>query len=638
MVQDNNNYLINSMCCGSEPAQHVGSAYRPDIDGLRAFAVLAVIAYHAFPHWVKGGFVGVDIFFVISGFLISGVILTDLSKGTFSFVNFYARRIRRIFPALFVVLLAALVFGWFALFTDEYKALGKHTAGGAFFVSNFFFWREAGYWDVSAEVKPLLHLWSLGIEEQFYIILPFLLYFSWRKQWRILTVVLFLLVISFACNIHWYKKDPVMDFYAPYTRFWELLTGVGVSILTIRPLPWLSALWVKADRLCTALLFENPQENEGRGISNSLAFLGIVLLLISVFSTRSAQYFPGYRALLPVLGTVFILSAGKNAWINRIFLSNKLTVGIGIISYPLYLWHWPLLSYARIIDGATPDRFVRLGMVVLSFVLAYLTYCLIERPIRFGKRAKTAKIMTLMALMTLIGFAGWYVYWNDGLLKRANMKQYEKVMGELKISPNINDAGRAYASTIPDKVIQSVDSDWAQSYLLYTDVGKNETIAIIGDSHAKAAYYGIAKINSEYGVNTVLLARSGLLSPILIGLEGYIKEYDQSEIKKHTTAVINTLVNKKDIKKVFIFSFYEYYLTGWSPVEISEAAYRSALQLTVDTLRHAGKEVFVVADNPILRPYHMSVFIGRPFSTPPPPFIKALYWNNKKNIWLCSII
>jgi len=171
--------------------------YRPDIDGLRGIAVLSVVASHAFPNKISGGFIGVDIFFVISGFLISTIIFNNLEKGTFSFYEFYARRIKRIYPALFVVLFACLIFGWFALLPEEYKQLGKHTAGGAGFIANFILWSEAGYFDNSAETKPLLHLWSLGIEEQFYIIWPFLLWFLWKKKFNLLTIsVIILFAVS----------------------------------------------------------------------------------------------------------------------------------------------------------------------------------------------------------------------------------------------------------------------------------------------------------------------------------------------------------------------------------------------------------------------------------------------------------
>ena len=199
--------------------------YRPDIDGLRAVAVLSVVAFHAFPRWMPGGFIGVDIFFVISGFLISTIIFENLEKNTFNFIGFYARRIRRIFPALLIVLIFSYAFGWIALLADEYKQLGKHIAAGAGFVSNFVLWGESGYFDNSSDTKPLLHLWSLGIEEQFYIVWPFVLWLAWKKRFNLLTLGILVWLTSFYLNIQGVKKDVVATFYSPQTRFWELFAG-----------------------------------------------------------------------------------------------------------------------------------------------------------------------------------------------------------------------------------------------------------------------------------------------------------------------------------------------------------------------------------------------------------------------------
>src|ERR1700728_214916 len=182
-----------------KPASQID--YRPDIDGLRAIAVLAVIGFHAFPAWIRGGFIGVDVFFVISGYLISTILLTGMERGSFRFAQFYMQRIRRIFPALIVVLLACMVVGWFVLFSFEYKALGKHVAGSAAFVSNFVLWNEAGYFDKAAAIKPLLHIWSLGIEEQFYIVWPLLLYLVWKRKTATLVLLLLLLAFSFTFNV-----------------------------------------------------------------------------------------------------------------------------------------------------------------------------------------------------------------------------------------------------------------------------------------------------------------------------------------------------------------------------------------------------------------------------------------------------
>ena len=208
--------------------------YRADIDGLRAIAVLSVVGFHASPGVVKGGLVGVDIFFVISGFLICSIIFGGLDQGTFSITKFYSRRVRRIFPALIVVLVACYAFGWFVLFPDEFRQLGKHIAAGAAFISNIALWREAGYFDNAAGVKPLLHLWSLGIEEQFYILWPLLLLFISRRGIGLLSFTVFFVVISFAINVLTINTDMVATFYLPLTRMWELLVGSVIAYVMLQ--------------------------------------------------------------------------------------------------------------------------------------------------------------------------------------------------------------------------------------------------------------------------------------------------------------------------------------------------------------------------------------------------------------------
>jgi peptidoglycan/LPS O-acetylase OafA/YrhL len=199
--------------------------YRPDIDGLRAVAVLLVVMYHAFPGKFHGGFIGVDIFFVISGFLISSIIFSNLEGGSFSIAGFYNRRIRRIFPALLFVMGCSLAFGWTTLFADEYTQLAKHVAGGAAFVSNILLYRESGYFDNTSDTKPMLHLWSLAIEEQFYIFWPLLLAFVWKRKWSFLRITAVIALLSFVANIYLTQKSPDAAFYWPISRFWELMIG-----------------------------------------------------------------------------------------------------------------------------------------------------------------------------------------------------------------------------------------------------------------------------------------------------------------------------------------------------------------------------------------------------------------------------
>ena len=397
--------------------------YRPDIDGLRAVAVLAVVAFHAFPNLVRGGFIGVDVFFVISGYLISTIIFENLDKGTFSFTEFYARRIKRIFPALLLVLIACFAFGWFALLADEYKQLGKHIAAGAGFISNFTFWNEAGYFDNSAETKPLLHLWSLGIEEQFYIVWPLFLWLAWKRKFNLLTITIVVAIASFVLNIKGIKQDMVATFYSPQTRFWELLSGSLLAWVTLYKKDTFANVKLKLDYWLSRIVYSEKQEADGKTLSNVLSFIGLLLLVYGFWRINKELSFPGMWALVPVLGAVLIITAGSKAWVNRTILSNKIAIWFGLISFPLYLWHWPLLSFARIIESEVPSRNIRIAAVIFSIALAWLTYKLVQRPLRFGKRSKV-KVTLLVTIMTIVGYVGYNTYERNGLSFR--MKEREQ--------------------------------------------------------------------------------------------------------------------------------------------------------------------------------------------------------------------
>ena len=401
--------------------------YRPDIDGLRAIAVLAVVAFHAFPNWIRGGFIGVDIFFVISGYLISTIIFENLDKGTFSFSEFYARRITRIFPALLLVLVACLTFGWFVLLADEYKQLGKHTAGGAGFVSNFLLWNEAGYFDNSAETKPLLHLWSLGIEEQFYILWPLLLWFFWKRNFNLFIITIAVAIASFILNIEGVKHDMVATFYSPQSRFWELLSGSLLAWLTLYKKDKFTHFKNEIDDFFYSIIYSHKRESNGKTLVNVFSFVGFFLLVYGFWRINKELNFPGTWALVPVLGAVLIISAGTNSWVNRIILSNKVLVWFGLISFPLYLWHWPLLSFARIIEGEVPSPSIQISAVILSILLSWLTYRLVERPIRFGKQSN-AKVTILVVLMITVGYIGYNTYKRDGLSFRLKNMTNEKLL------------------------------------------------------------------------------------------------------------------------------------------------------------------------------------------------------------------
>jgi peptidoglycan/LPS O-acetylase OafA/YrhL len=361
--------------------------YRPDIDGLRAIAVMLVIYYHAFPHALPGGFVGVDVFFVISGFLITDIIARELGEKRFSLPGFYARRIRRIFPALIVVLAAVLVLGWLWMLPAAYAQLGSDVFASAAFSANIALLLQSGYFDIESARKPLLHLWSLGIEEQFYLAWPLILLLAVRLRWRILAVAAVLGLASLALDVTLIGRDPVATFYLPFTRAFELLAGAA-----------LARGWSFGGKTAAA--------------SNGQAAMGLLLIALAAGLLDSHRAFPGWWAFLPVAGTVLLLSAPA-AWLNRAVLASRPLVGIGLISYPLYLWHWPLLVFFGIIKYGELTLLERELIVLASFLLAWATYRLVETPFRFGP-ASPRRLAMLGAGMILVGVAGGAVVAGHG--------------------------------------------------------------------------------------------------------------------------------------------------------------------------------------------------------------------------------
>jgi len=346
--------------------------YRPDIDGLRAIAVLSVIGFHVAPNTIKGGFIGVDIFFVISGFLITSIILSDLSRSQFSFIDFYSRRVRRIFPALLLVMAAAYIFGWFALLAQELTQLSKHIVSGSLFISNLVLWNESGYFDNFVDRKLFLNLWSLGVEEQFYLFWPLILYAGMRFKVSFLKIIISILLISFSWNIYQTHINASAAFYSPLTRFWELLIGAILGYFSF-------------DKKCTSKV-ESNKSNSLR--ANLCSLVGFLLITLGIFLIDKQRSFPGWWAMLPTIGAALIIWAGEKTFLNKHILGNRLSVSIGLISYPLYLWHWPLLVYGNIINSSTPSYTIRIGLIALTFCLSIATYFFIEKPIRKSPHPK----------------------------------------------------------------------------------------------------------------------------------------------------------------------------------------------------------------------------------------------------------
>ena len=441
--------------------------YRPDIDGLRAVAIACVVAYHSFPKTAHGGFIGVDVFFVISGFLITSLIAEDIASNRFSFRDFYARRIRRIFPALAIVLIGVLALGALVLDPSEFRALGLQIAAGAGFLSNVLLWSQAGYFDQTAEFKPLLHLWSLAVEEQFYIIWPLALYLCARLRGSLWALATAFAAVSFALNLYMSAVDPVGDFYFVFSRIWELLIGAALALTAF-----------DARRLSPRL-------------ANAAAALGLALIFASVLIFRAGQPFPGWRALAPTVGTALIIAAGPGAFVNARWLSARASVAIGKISYPIYLWHWPLLALIRICEGGEPRPPVRWALIVVSVALSQFTYVFIERPIRFGayRRRQTVLAVVLVAALGTVGLwdfrVGGLLFPNSTWVRVAN----EGDIGSDEFGQYL----AAHSSPCDLKLFPPM-AEQSKGALRcgQTIAGASPEVVLVGDSHAEHFFLGVA--------------------------------------------------------------------------------------------------------------------------------------------------
>jgi peptidoglycan/LPS O-acetylase OafA/YrhL len=565
--------------------------YRSDIDGLRAFAVLSVVLFHAFPEFITGGFIGVDVFFVISGFLISTIIFEKLEQGSFTFADFYARRIRRIFPSLILVLVTSFILGWCILFVSEYKQLGKHIAGGAGFIANFILWSESSYFDNLADTKPLLHLWSLGIEEQFYIIWPPILWAAWRLRLHILPIIFAIAITSFAWNLYSISIDPVATFYSPLTRFWELLIGSLLAYVTV--------FKAKYPKLVVSSVSQ----------ANIYSWIGCGLFITGLLLINKESGFPGAWALLPTLGAAFMIKAGPTAWFNRVVLGNSVLVWFGLISYPLYLWHWSLLSFARILSSSVPEVEIRIGVVVLSVLLSWLTYRFVEKPIRFGNGiqfsitflgkwfvSKKAITITLVVGLFLIGLAGYVANYKNG--------SHSRLVNKINIDPESGYDGVAGVDLIDDCGLANsplIDKSWFGTCL--RDSRPPVKYAMVGDSHAASLFRGLVRTSNESGRWLFIggPGGKGAVSTVISSHPIFQRFMPNSE------HAINSLAKNESIHTVLfvgasrnLFGLNEKkFLDDLESSPYFDIAYES-VQNAINPLKAAGKKIVILEDNPTL--------------------------------------
>lgn len=453
--------------------------YRPDIDGLRAIAVLSVVVHHAFPDALPGGFVGVDIFFVISGYLITTLVRDALDEGRFSLADFYARRARRILPALLVVMSAALVAGWFVQTALQYSALGKTAAAAAMFVANFSLWQDANYFAWTSRSTILLHLWSLSVEEQFYIFWPLALAALAAFPRLVVPATLAIVGASFFYGLEAAQVDQSRAFYWLPSRMWELGVGGVLALLRLR------------------------SENLAAPLSLASSLAGLCVIVASLAALNGSMLFPGFVALAPTAGAALVIAAGPHNWIARRVLGNPLAIFFGLISYPLYLWHWPLLSFAHALDRAEP-WIVRAALVGLSVPLAWATYRFVELPVRLRRRISP---QALAVGLVLVGAAAGGVHLANGLPSRSFAADPHSIFLDHYVDAQKRGLVEAYRPECDfyDEATKRARAAIAASCL---PSGERKNWLLWGDSHAQALSAGLRSILPE-GVALAQVATSG---------------------------------------------------------------------------------------------------------------------------------
>ena len=545
---------------GGEPA------YRPDIDGLRALAVLAVVGFHAFPRAFPGGFAGVDVFFVISGYLISTLLIQQLQTATFSLAHFYRRRALRILPALIIVLAACLGFGWYALLPEEFRYLGKQVAAASVFVSNFALWDETGYFAPATQLKPLLHLWSLGIEEQFYLCWPVMLMLLPRRRRSAGLVIAALTAASFVLDIVLVRRAATAAFYLPLARFWEL--GLGCLVA-----------WMQEHRLAWLALHARAPWTAVRPV---LPVAGVALILTAILCLDGHVPYPGWATLIPTAGALCVVIPPGDTWLQRRIMAHPALVFVGLISYPLYLWHWPILSFAAILKSGTPDIVTRTACVLLSVLLAVATYRCIERPIR--RHSRPLRISSaLVSPVALVGAAGFIVFAASGFAHR-----FDSQVLAVRSTPKTDALCR-----------QTVESRIPFNYCKRTDLRQPEVL-FLGDSQTEAIYDGtVAALGDSYPL--MLLGRGGCPPVLNVHVEGVYRSDSNQRSCNATWRSFVRYVRQTKPRVVVLVGDGSRFFDGATPaasdpendLNVRQAAFKHGLEDLLAQIRMTSRIVYV---------------------------------------------
>lgn len=556
--------------------------YRREIDGLRAVAVLPVIFFHAGFNAFSGGFVGVDIFFVISGYLITTIILSDMEKGKFSLVTFYERRARRILPALFFVMLCCLPFAWLWLSPSHLEAFSDSFVAVSTYVSNILFWQESGYFDSAAELKPLLHTWSLAVEEQYYIVFPLLLMLIWKLRKRLIFTTLVLIAVSSLALAEWgAHTNPSANFFLLHSRFWELAIGALIAFYFLYKKEHIELL------------------TSCKPLSETFSILGLALIFISIAAFDNSTPFPSVYALLPTVGTGLIIIFSSPLTLVGRFLASKAMVGIGLISYSTYLWHQPLFVFARhnsTDDLSTP---LLLALSAFSLVLAFFSWRYVEQPFRDKERFNRKSIFRLAVIGSVFFIAlGTIGHKNDGFPQRFHLP--ENLVDSLAMA-------KLPGSTFDMSQIHVAD-EWL------TQLGRPDqapTFILFGDSHASALANAFDQASRQAGVSGLFTGASGC-TPFL-SVHALRKDQDTKSCYELNKRVYD-YVRTNDIKRVYLvarWSYYtdgDYYETKFSHIGLTKDAKKSksnsrkafayGAAKTAEAYKKIGTEVVVISQVP----------------------------------------
>jgi peptidoglycan/LPS O-acetylase OafA/YrhL len=511
--------------------------YRNDLDALRGVSVLLVVAYHAFPDAVPGGFIGVDIFFVISGFLITKIISEDIQAQKFSLMKFYARRIRRLLPPLLLVLATTLIAGWLVLFPDEYRLLGTHLFKSAIFLQNFQLIEEQGYFDVESHYKPLLHLWSLSVEEQYYLAWPLVLLTCYTR-FNPIIVIFIVTLTSFVLNLYLINETTDVSFYHSAGRVWELALGSLLAIYLV-------------DR-------KTPFQN--KNISYAFFVAGVASIILSLFVIDGSSPYPGWLGVLPVLGAVFVIIARVklNHWGGL--------VTIGLFSYPLYLWHWALFSFCYIYLAGKPDVSTLLFATTVSFALSFWTYKYIEQ-IRY--LACNLVVPLLLIGLMIVGIAGFFISARDGLPERNHLAYLKEKNVQFIRTPATDEQCKSHV-----KSTLNAEGDF---YYCRSEFDQgDDIIAMIGDSHAHALFPGVASVAAENGYSSVLYANTSC--PPLEGFHWGRNEKERTECQRYINQITRLLQEDTRVKKVLIATRGPVYIHGEVKGDFTEESVLNSLR------------------------------------------------------------